>query len=268
MHLQNKYSYIKDREIEDFFDLKFYHPFGYYLAVFFNKLGFSPNMVSFLSMIVGVCGGFFIHYGKDIQGALFIVLASIIDSSDGQLARMSKKTSKYGRIIDGLVGYIIFTSVYISIALRYEGVYGWVTNGLHSSFYDFYRTAYLSIMKNNYEPFEKEEKEKNFLDKIYSLYSSYQNWICKYHKKFIEKVIKKEIILDEDKKIKYKKFMIENIQFVNLFGDNWKINGILFLSFINKLDLFFYYIIFIMNLVFVFVIIRQRKIDLKLMEEL
>lgn len=265
-----KGPFWKDILIEDWLDINFYHPLGYYIAVFFNKLNFSPNAVSFISMIFGVTGGFLIYFSIPVTGSLLIIFASVLDSSDGQLARMSGKSSVYGRIIDGLVGYFIFGSVYLAIALKYKSfipmVLAGISNGIHSSVYDFYRTAYLSVTRQKYSDFFT-PSDNSFISKIYSFYMSYQRKICSYHILFIKKLISENKNLTETEINKYKEKMVSNIQVINLLGDNWKINGLLFFSIINRLDLFFYYIIFIINTAFLFAVLKQRKIDMEIISE-
>ena len=273
--LQNKINY-KAVEIEDLMDLYFYHPLGYIFAVFFNKIGFTPNLVSIISMIIGVIGGVFIYYGKFMFASFLIVFSSVLDSSDGQLARISGKTSLYGRIIDGLVGYVIFTSVYISIFLRYYLDYGYFKflilmfiagffNSLHASIYDFYRTSYISVMRKKFDDIFFKQKD-TFYSKIYNIYSYLQRTLCFIHIQVIKKF--KNLDYDEEKISIYKKKMLSNIQLINLLGDNWRINGLIILSFINRIDWFYFYIIFIMNAVMFLVILKQRKIDRELLEDL
>jgi hypothetical protein len=195
--LQNKISY-KAIEIEDFIDLYFYHPLGYLFAVFFNKIGFTPNSVSLISMVVGILGGVMIFYDKLLLACFLVVLASVLDSSDGQLARISGKTSLYGRIIDGLVGYAVFASVYVFIFLRYYNEYGFfkylilmffsaVSNSIHSSIYDFYRTAYISVVRNKFDDIFY-EKKSSFYDKIYEFYTLIQKKVCSIHMGVLRKI--------------------------------------------------------------------------------
>ena len=273
--LQNRISY-KAVEIEDVIDLYFYHPFGYILAMFFNKLRFSPNTVSMIGMILGMLGGFMIYLDRFLYASFLIVFASILDSSDGQLARISGKTSVYGRIIDGLVGYAVFASVYVFIFLRYYNEYGFfkylilmffsaVSNSIHSSIYDFYRTAYISVVRNKFDDIFY-EKKSSFYDKIYEFYTLIQKKVCSIHMGVLRKIYDNKI---DDEKIKiYKSKMLSNIQFVNLLGDNWKINGIIFLFILNRVKWFYFYVIFILNFVFLVVVLKQRKIDKEILEVL
>lgn len=271
--VQNR-PFYKDREIEDFLDLKFYHPLGYFFAVILGKIGFTPNMVSFLSMIVGISGVYLIYINYQVLGAVFIIFSSVLDSSDGQIARMKNMVSRYGRIIDGLVGYVIFGSLYFAIALRYwDGnyffiilmIFSIISNAIHSSVYDFYRTAIINVSKNKYCDLLI-EKQDGFLSSLYNFYLSYQKAICFIHIKFINLIVNRKI---NEKQIKlYREKMLSNIQFINLLGDNWKINAIFILALFNRIDLFFFYIIFILNAVFIYVVLRQRKIDREILVSL
>ncbi|MEF3279430.1 MAG: CDP-alcohol phosphatidyltransferase family protein [Elusimicrobiota bacterium] len=275
---ENKYlMFCKDKEIEDIFDLKFYHPFGYRFALIFNRLGFSPNTVSIIGMFVGILGGFLIYYDFLFLGAIFIVLASVLDSSDGQLARMTGKKSIYGRIIDGLAGYLMFGFIYLVIGIKYFKTTGYISfilmiiaglsNIIHSSVYDFYRTAIIHISKNKFD--ELYNYGSGMMKKIYIFYSSYQKAICSVHMEYIKNIVeKKNSILSDSEILEYRKKMLSNIQFINLLGDNWKINGIIILSFFGRIELFFLYVIVVLNIAFIFAIIRQRRIDEELYKKI
>jgi hypothetical protein len=47
------------------------------------------------------------------------MVADILDCTDGQLARMTGKKSKVGRILDGLAGFVWFTPIYLGMAWRF-----------------------------------------------------------------------------------------------------------------------------------------------------
>lgn len=272
--------FYKNEEIEDFIDLHFYHPLGFFFAKLAYKLGLSPNIVSVISMIVGVIGAFLLFYPHyDILGVLLIIFASILDSSDGQLARMTKNSSKLGRIIDGLVGYVIFTVAYIVIAYRYFPIYGYkiyilmfaagIFTIIHSSVYDFYRTVYAKIASGDLKfVVENYETKRDFFHRMYSVYNSYQKFFVKKHLEILRKLFKLHGKLTDREIDLYRKKMLKNIQFINLLGDNWRINGLLIFALISRLDIYFIYIIVFLNFVFILVYIRQNKINMELMNEL
>ena len=119
-------STLKSNDIEEWLDLKIVRPLGYYWAILFDKMNVHPNTVTVLSMIIGAASGlFFVHRANttegfiyNIIGILLVMWANIYDSTDGQLARLSGKNTRLGRILDGAAGDIWFICIYFSLALR------------------------------------------------------------------------------------------------------------------------------------------------------
>lgn len=158
-------STYKARDVEETIDIYFYRPLGYFTAKFFKALGISPNVVTIISIVIGVIGGHFLYY-RDITinayGFLLWVIADMLDSADGQLARMTDHRSKIGRILDGLGGNLIFLSIYLHLCARMVETYpaipwpifflyvlaGGISHSLQSSLADYYRNAYLKIVVN------------------------------------------------------------------------------------------------------------------------
>lgn len=267
--LKVKTSYYKDIRIEDFLDLNFYHPFGYLFAVFFSRLNFSPSLVSVISMIIGFLGAFSIYLGYYFLASIMVVFSSVLDSSDGQLARMKNLSTSYGRIVDGVCGYMVFISVYIAIFLKYQAYYGnffycivmfiaGFSNIIQNSIYDFYRTSFLAVKKNDFS-FLTATTTKGFFYYIYRIYLYLQNIFVAKHIKILDTI--KNSRDYERLKINYEKTFIKSIQKVNLLGDNWKINGILMLAIFKRLDLFFFYVIIFLNIVMFYVLIIQKKAE-------
>lgn len=271
---KEKTAYYKDITIEDFFDLNFYHPLGYRFALFFSRLNFLPSTVSLISMIIGVFGAILIYYDLHILGSMMVVFSSVLDSSDGQLARMKSLASSYGRIVDGFCGYIVFISIYIAIFLRYKSFYGGLpycilmfiagfSNIIQNSVYDFYRTSFVSVKKRDFS-FLEVSSGNIFFNGVYRIYLKIQNLFVGRHI-FILNLIKESKSYDFLKKI-YESIFLRSIQFVNILGDNWKINGLVFLSILERLDLFFFYVIIFLNAVMIFVLIIQRKAEKRFLE--
>jgi hypothetical protein len=83
-------------------------------------------------------------------------LATIRSSADGQLARMTNRKSRLGRILDGFVTNLIFLSIYIHLSLRMasEGsqivwviaLLAAVSHSLQSAVADHYRNGYLNFV--------------------------------------------------------------------------------------------------------------------------
>jgi hypothetical protein len=108
-------------EAEGILDLYFYRKVGFRLAQFFARLKMSPLAVTLLGGVFGIIAGH-LYYYQDLRvnmaGFCLHVLANALDNADGQLARMTGKGSREGRIIDSVVDHIIFGSVYLHLTLR------------------------------------------------------------------------------------------------------------------------------------------------------
>ncbi len=123
-------SSLKSSETDDWLDIRVVRPLAYYCALGFAKLDIHPNTVTILSMIIGAASCFFFAHGSchyegaaglsyNILAILLLVWADIYDCTDGQLARMTGKTSRLGRILDGAAGFVWFVPIYIALTLRF-----------------------------------------------------------------------------------------------------------------------------------------------------
>ena len=121
---------LKSSDTEDWLDLHFVRPFCYYWALLFARLDIHPNTVTILSMFIGAGSAIFFgcasFYYNSMEGLMFniiavlmLCLADIFDCTDGQLARMTGKKSKLGRILDGLAGFTWFIPIYHAMIYRF-----------------------------------------------------------------------------------------------------------------------------------------------------
>ncbi|PYK19141.1 MAG: CDP-alcohol phosphatidyltransferase, partial [Verrucomicrobia bacterium] len=112
----------KAREVEGVFDLYFYRPIGFWLARFFARLNMPPAGVSLLAGIFGVVAGHLYFYRDlsiNVAGMVLHVCANAFDNADGQLARLTHRESREGRIIDSIADHLVFVSIYVHLTLRY-----------------------------------------------------------------------------------------------------------------------------------------------------
>ena len=127
---------LKSAETEDWLDLHVIRPFCYYCAVFFAKFDIHPNTVTIWSMIIGASSAWFFAQGSFVYGdntngdttlglvyniiaVLLLMVADILDCTDGQLARMTGKKSRMGRILDGVAGFTWFIPIYHAMVYRF-----------------------------------------------------------------------------------------------------------------------------------------------------
>lgn len=116
-------STFKSNDTEERIDIYFTRPLGLLWARFFIALGFHPNIVTLLSIVLGACAGIAMSQGAGslphtLLGIGLLVWANIYDSTDGQMARMTGKKTLWGRILDGFAGDVWFTAIYAAIGYR------------------------------------------------------------------------------------------------------------------------------------------------------
>lgn len=127
---ENYQATLKSSETEDWLDLHVIRPACYYLAVFFAKLDIHPNTVTIASMFIGAGSAVFFgcasYYYAGTTGLLLnllaillLMVADIFDCTDGQLARMTGKKSRLGRILDGAAGFTWFVPIYHAMIWRF-----------------------------------------------------------------------------------------------------------------------------------------------------
>ena len=148
-------------DTEEWLDIHFTRPLGLLWAKFFNYFGIHPNVVTILSIILGVAAGVCFYF-EDIHitllGIFLLVWANLYDSCDGQLARMTGKKTRLGRILDGFAGDAWFFTIYFFICLRLSPIWGiWIwllaaVSGLichakQCQLADYYRNIHLFFLK-------------------------------------------------------------------------------------------------------------------------
>lgn len=151
----------KARDVEGILDLYFYRKIGFRLAQFFARLKMTPASVSLLGGLCGVIAGhlyFYRNLGPNIVGMALHVVANALDNADGQLARLTGRQSREGRILDSLADHLVFVSIYVHLALRYliEGaspaicflaVAAGISHAWQGAAADYYRASYLYFVK-------------------------------------------------------------------------------------------------------------------------
>ncbi len=166
-------SSLKSLETENVIDRIFYRPLGYKIAKALQNTGVTPNVITIISIFVGVAAGVFWFFPYNITfailGILALISANILDCVDGQLARLTGIKSEVGRILDGFAGDLWFLSIYIALGYRLNSQYPDISpiifivialaSGLshlyQASLTDYYKTLHLFfISKDKGKEFE------------------------------------------------------------------------------------------------------------------
>src|SRR5207247_10792744 len=96
-------------------------PIGFLLAEFFAHLKMTPAAVTLLAGICGVIAGHLYYYRDlriNIAGMVLHVCSNALDNADGQLARLTRRESRKGRIIDSIADHLVFVSIYLPLVLH------------------------------------------------------------------------------------------------------------------------------------------------------
>ncbi len=143
--------------VEEWADRRFFRPVGWWLANTLAPTGISADSVTLASLILGVAAGHFFFYSRpwlNAIGVALFVVSDVLDSADGQLARLRGKSTRMGRILDGLADTGRFVSLYAHLGARlYMAGWGWrgpllalaaiLSHSYQAAAADFIRQAYL-----------------------------------------------------------------------------------------------------------------------------
>jgi phosphatidylglycerophosphate synthase len=143
--------------VEEWADRKFFRPVGWRIANALLPTRVSPDAVTLGSLVLGVLAGHLFWYRGawiNAAGVLLFILSDILDSADGQLARLRGTSTRMGRTLDGLADAGRFLSLYGHLAARlYVGGWGWqgvvlalaalLSHSYQAAAADFIRQAYL-----------------------------------------------------------------------------------------------------------------------------
>lgn len=154
---------LKSSDTEEWWDIKFNRPIGYFWVKCAIPLHITPNMITIASIFIGAIGGWLFYYNNlciNIIGMILLILANTFDSADGQLARLTNNKTQLGRILDGLAGDVWFFIIYLALVLRLTlienysvvgiwilGIAAGISHILAAGMADYYRNIHLFFLK-------------------------------------------------------------------------------------------------------------------------
>ncbi|HTX19389.1 MAG TPA: CDP-alcohol phosphatidyltransferase family protein, partial [Bacteroidota bacterium] len=160
MILVDEYKHsLKNADIEEYVDLLVFRPLAFLFvkAIYVTEL--TPNQITLLSMVVGVGSGICFGLGGRatmVAGGILLGIATVFDCADGQLARLKKNGTHFGRILDGVSDYVYTVAAFFGIAIgcRVEGMEVWVwwmfvgsaglSYAIQAGLLDYYRNEYMA----------------------------------------------------------------------------------------------------------------------------
>jgi len=155
---------LKSLDVEEPIDLYVHRPLAYLLARALLPTPISPNWVTLVSMGVGLSSAVLIVSTRPHHfqwAALCAFLSAVFDCADGQLARMRKTSSVFGRMLDGTADVIVTAAILVAggvysckkygstpwlgaAALAFTAVAG-VATSIQTTLFDHYKTVFMKL---------------------------------------------------------------------------------------------------------------------------
>jgi len=164
---------LKPLEVEEPIDVWVHRPPAYVLAKLLLPTPVSPNLVTVASILAAFAAGAAIFasfpWHLPLAGAL-IFSSAVLDCCDGQLARLRKSSSAFGRMLDGAADMVGSTVVVVGgawlVLRKYQEprsvflvalvltVTTIFTSSFHTTMYDQFKNTFLRMTHPSYREAE------------------------------------------------------------------------------------------------------------------
>ena len=168
--------------VEEWADRRFFRPLGWRLANALLPTRISADAVTLASLVLGVLAGHLFWYRSawvNASGVLLFILSDVLDSVDGQLARLRGTSTRMGRVLDGLADSGRFVSLYGHLAARlYVTHWHWagVALALSALFSHAYQAAAADFIRQAYLRFAVGEGDELDVDEDAAIGSGASLW--------------------------------------------------------------------------------------------
>lgn len=99
---------------------KYFNKIFVFGAYVFNKMHFTPNIITFIALIIGIFSAILFYYNYNIVSVILLWISGYFDAVDGELSRLTNNSSSFGTILDIVFDRIVEISIIISAALKFE----------------------------------------------------------------------------------------------------------------------------------------------------
>lgn len=107
--------------VEEWIDLRFFRPLGMRLARRLATTSIGADQVTLAALLLGLVAGHLFLYRSprvNLAGLGLFLVSDILDSADGQLARLRGASTRFGRILDGIADNLRFANLYVHLFAR------------------------------------------------------------------------------------------------------------------------------------------------------
>jgi phosphatidylglycerophosphate synthase len=271
----------KAYEIEELADIYFFRPLGAIVARAAAAVGLSPTQVTLIGAGVGVVAGAVLYDARlGLVGFALLLVHSVIDSADGQLARMTGRVTELGRILDGVGGYMTHAAIYIAIVAGFIGrggsvsiivlcVLSAIANITHAQLYDYFRTSYANIVIRGVPPRQRATTALGpWAAALLRVYEQAQQRLIGSHR-VVEAAIASRaadgVVTDADRG-RYRASFYWTVRGWNFLGDNTRIYTVGALAWIHHLEWFFAVVLVPMNVAMAALWWWQRRADRRFLD--
>ena len=273
---------FKSVEIEELADVYFFRPLGAVVARGARALGITPTGLTIVGALIGMGAGALLYDERlGLVAFALLILHSIIDSADGQLARMTGRETDFGRVLDAVGGYVTHIALFLAIGsgLLHRGWSGsilvWmllagVATAIHAQMYVYHRDGYIIVAAKGLAPGAPPANVPSPIGWLVRAYLGMQRWFIGLHDK-VETALAARATdgrVREEDRARYRENYYPLVRGWNFLGDNTRFLAIGILVFLHRIDLFFAFILVPMNLAFVALWFWQRSADRRFLASL
>lgn len=124
----------RPRELQDSLNFHLYHPLAWRLARLLARTPLTPNQVSVIGGCFVVAAGIvyvqtFLHswgWPGALLGMLLHMTWHVVDGADGDLARLTGRSSPLGELVDGVCDYASHIILYLLLGWLLSQQIGWI----------------------------------------------------------------------------------------------------------------------------------------------
>ena len=266
----------KAYEIEELADIYFFRPLGGRVARAADAAGFSPTQVTLVGAAVGVVAGLLLYDERlGLLGFALLIVHSVLDSADGQLARLTGRVTELGQILDGVAGYMTHAAVYGAIVAGFVGRGGSVSiiaaallsaisNIAHAQLYDYFRTSYATIAIKGIVPRQRPQAPLSPWPRaLVRIYERTQHRLIGSHGMVEGAIAGRSVdgVVSDADRARYRECFYWPVRGWNVLGDNTRIYAIGVLAWVHHLDWFFAFVLVPMNAAMAVLWWWQRRAD-------
>jgi phosphatidylglycerophosphate synthase len=274
---------LKSAEIEELSDVYFFRPLGWIVARAAKALGMGPIQLTLVGALVGIAGGALLYDERlGLLGFAVLIVHGIIDSADGQLARMTGRVTELGRVLDAVGGYVTHVAIFLAIGanLLHRGwsapILVWmllagIATVIHAQMYVYHRESYIALVtKGSAAGAPLSANVPSLMGRLAAAYFTVQRWFVGLHGKVEAAAAARSAtgLLRDGDRARYREVFYPLVRGWNFLGDNTRFFAIGVLVCLHRIDLFFAFVLVLMNLAFVVLWLWQLRADRRFLASL